>query len=143
MCGYPAWGQVAPPSAEAIGASLDNLRAMGWREFAAKIEAGFAADGYTLSALPGDAADYELRKDGRIALLACKRWKVAQAGIGPLRALVEAKEAAGAHECIYIASGDLSPNASVFAQQGKLRLVSGADLVSLVARGVAARKRAA
>jgi restriction system protein len=142
IAAYAGWRQLRTPSADAIAASLDSLRAMGWQEFAAKMEAGFAADGYTVSAVAGDAADYELRKDGRVALLACKRWKVAQAGIGPLRALVEAKEAAGAHECIYVAAGDLSPNASAFAQQAKLRLVSGADLAGLVARGAAARKPA-
>ncbi len=138
IAGYAAWRQLRAPSAERVNESLEALRAMSWQEFSAKMEAAFKVDGYTVSAASGDAADFTLSKDGRVALVACKRWKVAQAGIGPLRALVEAKEAAGAHECIYVAAGGLSPNASAFVQQARLRLVSGADLVSLVARGARA-----
>lgn len=141
IAGYAGWRQVRTPSADSIAATLEELRAMSWQEFSAKIEAAFKADGYAVAAILGDAADFELRKDGRISLVACKRWKVAQAGVAPLRALVDAKEAAGAHECIYVAAGDLSPNASAFAQQANLRLVSGADLAALVARGGAAISR--
>lgn len=141
IAGYAGWLQLRTPSAERISASLEEVRAMAWPAFSARIEAGFRADGYTVSALAGDAADYELRKEGRVALVACKRWKVAQAGVAPLRALVDAKETAGAHECIYVAAGELSPNASSFAQQAKLRLVSGADLVGLIARGAGSAGR--
>jgi restriction system protein len=137
IAGYAGWRQLRTPSAERIAASLEDLRAMSWPVFSAKIEAGFRADGYAVSAVPGDAADYLLRKEGRVALVACKRWKVAQAGIAPLRALVDAREAAGAQECIYVAAGELSPNAGDFAREAKLRLVSGADLVGLIARGAA------
>ncbi len=138
IAAYAGWRQLRAPSAERVAESLEGLRAMSWQVFSAKLEAAFRADGYAVSAMPGDAADFALRKEGRVALVACKRWKVAQAGIAPLRALVEAKDAAGAHECIYVAAGDLSPNASAFAQQAKLRLVSGADLVGLIARGAGA-----
>ena len=133
IAGYAGWRQLRAPSADSVAATLESLRAMSWQAFSALIEAAFRADGYAVVAIAGDAVDYELRKDGRIALVACKRWKVAQAGIAPLRELIEAKEAVGAHDCIYVTAGDLSPNAREYAVKQKIRLLVGADLTQRIA----------
>jgi len=134
IAGYAGWRQMRAPGADHGSDALAGLRALSWREFAARIEAAFRRDGYTVVALGGSAADYELRKNGRLALAGCRRWKVAQTGVEPLRELLQAKQAADANECIYVTAGDLSPNARQFAAQNGIRLLCEAELVAFLAR---------
>jgi restriction system protein len=65
-------------------------------------------------------------------LVSCKRWKVARTGIEPLRDLYAAKDAREAHECIYIAAGEITDNARKFAAEKKMRLLYGAELAQLL-----------
>ena len=134
IAGYAGWRQSRVPNAERVGEALATLRAMSWQEFAAIMEVAFRSDGYTVVALTRGDADFELRKSGRLALAACKRWKVAQTGIEPLRELFQAKETAGAQECIYVAAGDLSQNARQFATQKEICLLCEAELAQYLAR---------
>ena len=134
IAGYAGWRQSRALSPEHAGEALAALRAMSWQEFAAIMETAFRGDGYEVVVLSRGAADFELRKGGRFALASCKRWKVAQTGIEPLRELVAAKEAAGAQECIYVAAGELSQNARQFAAQKDIRLLCDADLAQMLAR---------
>ena len=134
IAAYAGWRQSRVPNSERVGAVLAALRAMSWQEFAAKMEAAFRSDGYAVVALTSGVADFELRRSGRVALATCKRWKVAQTGIEPLRELFQAKETAGAQECIYVAAGDVSQNARQFAAQKEIRLLCEADLVQFIAR---------
>ena len=134
IAGYAGWRQSRTLSPEHAGEALAALRAMSWQEFAAIMETAFRGEGYEVVALSRSAADFELRKGGRFALASCKRWKVAQTGIEPLRELVAAKDAAGAQECIYVAAGELSQNARQFAAQKAIRLLCDADLAQMLAR---------
>jgi len=134
IAGYAGWRQSRAPNPERVGEVLAALRAVSWQKFSAGMEAAFRSEGYAVVAHTGGAADFELRKNGRVALAGCKRWKVAQAGIEPLRELFQAKEISGAHDCIYVTAGDLSPNARQFAAQMKIRLLCEAELVALLAR---------
>lgn len=132
--GYAGWRQSRVLSPERAGEALAALRAMSWQEFAAIMETAFRSDGYAVVALTRGAADFELRKSGRVMLAGCKRWKVAQTGIEPLRELFQAKETAGAQECIYVAAGDLSQNARQFAAQKEIRLLCDTELAQFLAR---------
>lgn len=134
IAGYAAWRQSRMLSPENADAALAALRALSWQEFAAIMESAFRGDGYAVAVLSRGAADFELRRGGRVAVASCKRWKVAQAGIEPLRELVLAKEAAGAQECIYVAAGALSQNARQFAVQQQVRLLCDTELVQLLER---------
>src|ERR1035437_744202 len=78
IAGYAGCRQMRAPSAERGADALARLRALSWRAFAALIEEAFRRDGHTVVALADGVADYELRKNGRVTLLGCKRWKVAQ-----------------------------------------------------------------
>ena len=69
-----------------------------------------------------------------MSIACCKRWKVANTGVGPLRGLHEAMRARDADECIYVAAGDFTANARAFATEKAIRLLNGAALVKLVAR---------
>jgi restriction system protein len=132
--GYAGWRQLRTPSVTNVEETLGGLRAMSWENFSAVIGEAFRRDGYTVSEIPGSAADFELRKNGRVSIACCKRWKVAQTGVGPLRGLHEAKQARDADECIYVAAGDFTANAREFATEKAIRILNGAALVKLIAR---------
>ena len=131
------------PSDEGGADALAELRGLSWRDFSERIEAAFRRDGYTTVALTGKAADFELRKSGRVTLASCKRWKVAQSGVEPLRELLRAMQTADAAECIYVTAGGLSPNARQFAAQHGIRLLCDDELVAFLARAAGGKKAAA
>jgi restriction system protein len=105
---------------------------MQWGDFSAAIEDAFRRDGYAVSRLNGAAADFEMTKAGRVSLVSCKRWKVARTGIEPLRELDAARRAREAHECVYVAAGEVTDNARAFAAQKNIRLAQGAELARLL-----------
>ena len=130
---YAAWVQLRAPSAAKVGQRLEALRAKPWEEFAGAVESAFRREGYTVNRLDGREADFEIIKAGRVALVSCKRWKVARTGVEPLRDLHAARRKRDAHECIYLAAGEISANALAFSTQNNVRLVHGAELVRLLA----------
>jgi restriction system protein len=134
IAGYAGWQQLRAPSAAKVARSLEALRAKSWDEFAAAVHSAFRRDGYAVNRLDGREADFELTRAGRVALVSCKRWKVARTGIEPLRELNAARRKRQAHECIYIAAGEISANALAFSAQNNVRLLHGAELVKLLAR---------
>jgi restriction system protein len=135
-----AWRQLRAPSAGRIVRTLEAVQAMSWGDFSGALEDAFRRDGYSVSRLNGGgAADFEMSKAGRTALVACKRWKVARTGVEPLRELHAAKETREANDCIYVAAGEITEGARKFAAQNRIRLVDGAELAKLLpraARGV-------
>ena len=135
--GYAAWQQLRAPSSARIAGTLEALRAMSWHDFSGAIEDAFQRDGYSVIRLGGAAAgfagaDFELTRAGRISLVGCKRWKVARAGIEPLRELEAARQAREAHECIYVAAGEITDNARAFAAGKNIRLLHDAELAKLL-----------
>ncbi|HVL58039.1 MAG TPA: restriction endonuclease, partial [Burkholderiaceae bacterium] len=120
------------PSATRIAETVSQVRVMSWPEFAAAIEAGFRRDGYTVERLSDAAADFQINKGWRVALVSAKRWKVARTGVEPLRDLVDAKARREAHECIYVAVGEISENARRFAAERGIRLYQGPELAALL-----------
>src|SRR5258706_8110905 len=125
------WQQLRTPSAERVAATLESLRALGWDEFCAALEAAYRGDGYIVGRLNVPGAELELTKAGRICLVSCKRWKVARTGIEPLRELDAARQSRQAHDCIYVAAGEVTDNAAAFAAAHNVRLLQGADLAEL------------
>ena len=79
-------------------------------------------------------ADLELTKSGRVSLVGCKRWKVARAGIEPLRELDTVRQARDAQESIYVSAGDFTDNARAFAAEKRMRLLHDAELASLLSQ---------
>ena len=133
IAGYAGWRQLRTPGAKNVAESLARLRAMSWQDFCALTGEAFRRDGYSVTAIARGAADFELRKNGRVSVVTCKRWKVVQTGVGPLRELVEAMRSHDAQEGIYVAAGDFSAQAREFAVEKSIRLISDAALVRLVA----------
>jgi restriction system protein len=131
---YAGWQQLRTPSVESVARKLDKLRGSSWDEFSGAVEAAFRRDGYAVSRLAGEEADFELSKSGRVALLSCKRWKAARTGVEPLRQLHAARRKRDAQECIYVAAGEISDNARAFSAQHNIRLLQAAELASLLRR---------
>ena len=138
--GIAAWKQWQSPSRSRIDETLTAVRAMSWPEFSRAIEAAYQRQGYRVSALNGGAANFEITKEGRTALVNCKRWKVARTGVEPLSELHASKEARDAHECIYVAAGEISDNARAFAARHAIKLIGAAELARLLPSEGRARK---
>jgi restriction system protein len=130
--GYALWQQLRSPSEARVAGALEAIRAMSWDEFSGAIERAFGRDGYSVSRPSGTQADFELVRARRISLVACKRWKAARTGVEPLRELLAERRARDAHECIYVAAGEISDNALAFAAEYNIRLLQGAELAKLL-----------
>ncbi len=127
-----AWKQLRAPSSGRIEKTLAAVGAMSWIDFARAIEMAYRREGFEVSAVSGGAADFEIKKEWRTALVSCKRWKVARTGVEPLRDLHAAKEAREAQDCIYVAIGEVSDNAREFAVKHAIKLVGGPELARLL-----------
>jgi restriction system protein len=132
--GVSGWRQLRAPSTARVAHALEAVRAMSWGDFSSALADALRDDGYTVSRLTGAAADFELTKAGRISLVACKRWKAARTGVDPLRDLYDARRACEAHECIYVATGEITDGARAFAGERNIRLIHGAELAKLLPR---------
>ena len=141
IAGYAGWRQLRTPGPANVADMLARLRAMPWQDFSAVIGEAFRRDGYIVTETQGGPADFELRKNRRVAVVSCKRWKVAQTGVGPLRDLVAAMRAHDAQECIYVTAGDFSAQAREFAVEKSIRLLNDGALAQLVARVERGRRR--
>lgn len=130
-----AWRQWRTPSATKVTAALDAASQMPSAAFMAAVSEGFRRQGYTVKPYAGRGADFEADKAGRVALIACKRWKAARHGIEPFRELQAAANNRGAQDCIYIALGEVSDTARSFAVDSKIDIVQGVRLAQLVKAG--------
>jgi restriction system protein len=143
IAGYAGWLQLRAPSAARVAETLGAIRSMSWDEFSAAIEEALRGEGYRVGRLSGSDAEFELTRAGRVALVGCKRWKVARTGVEPLRELHAATRAHQAHDCIYIAAGDFTDHARAFALEKNIRLVHDAELAMLLAGAARAARRPA
>lgn len=126
-----AWRQLRAPSAARIERTAQAVRAMSSSEFRQALSDAYRRDGFDVHPAEGPA-DFELRKEWRRSLVSCKRWKVGRTGVEPLRDLVKAKEAREAHDCMYVAVGDISDNAREFAKKNGVVLVGPAELARIM-----------
>jgi len=132
-----AWRQLRVPSAGRVAERLQILRAMSWRDFSAALESAYQREGYTVRRRDDGGVDFELTRDARQTLVSAKRWKVARAGVEPLRALAAAGGSDAAAARHFIAAGEVSDQARSFATANGIRIVEGAELATLLARAAA------
>jgi restriction system protein len=132
IAAYSAWQQLRRPGAARIARSLEHLRSLSWEDFSRTLEDAYRREGYTVKRLGAPQADFELVQGSRTTLVACKRWKATRTGIEPLRELDSARRAREAHECFYVAAGEVTETARAFAAQQNIRLVQGPELATLL-----------
>ncbi len=127
-----AWRQSQAPSPARVAATLDAVAAMSWRDFSSAVEAAYAEAGYTVTRLPGPAADFSVQKDGRTTLVSCKRWKAASVGAEALRELQALQLKQDASASLVISLGDLSEAAQRFARERGIAVMQGPGLAKLL-----------
>lgn len=130
-----AWRQSQMPSAAEVARTQERVSAMTWAAFSAVLEETFRRDGFEVR--PGAAApvDFELLRGGRRMLVSARRWKSAQTGAEPLRALQAARQAADAGDALLICMGGLSDNARPYATQHGIRVWQAAELAQALRPG--------
>jgi restriction system protein len=125
-----AWQQARLPSAKRSEELLRAVNAMAWPQFSTMLQEGFAKQGYTVETRQG-AADLALARAGRTTLVSARRWKAARHGEESLQTLLSAAQAGDA-DCLYVALGELSPNAQSFAKRNNVQLMQGPALAYLL-----------
>ena len=65
-------------------------------------------------------------------LVSGKRWKAASLGVEPLRELKAAIDKAEASAGLFVALGDVTPQAAKFAKDNHIRVLQAPELVSLL-----------
>jgi restriction system protein len=119
---------------------LAELRGMSWEEFSGVVAAAYRRQGYEVEASRAAGFDFTLKKGGRVTLVQCRRWKVNQVGVAPVRELADAVNRAEAYNGICIAADAFSAKAAEFAQGAPVTLLAGNGLVELVGAGPAKRR---
>ena len=129
---YIAWKQLRGASPANVEERLAALRAMPWENFGPIVSEAYRSRGYTVEASESGSFDFTLRKNGQITLVQCRRWKVNQVGVKPVRELYEAMNKRDAFNCVCISAGEFSESAREFAAGKPVSLLTGPALVELV-----------
>ncbi|OGA54272.1 MAG: hypothetical protein A3G24_05630 [Betaproteobacteria bacterium RIFCSPLOWO2_12_FULL_62_13] len=129
---YIAWKQLRGASPANVEERLAALRAMPWENFGPIVSAAYRRRGYTVEASESGSFDFTLRKNGQTTLVQCRRWKVNQVGVKPVRELYAAMNKRDAFNCVCISAGEFSESAREFAAGKPVSLLTGPALVELV-----------
>lgn len=132
VAAYFAYRQLRGESPVDAGERIATLRDMPWENFSLVISEAYRRQGYAVEASDSAAFDFTLRRNGRITLVQCRRWKVNQVGAGPLRELHEAIVKHDAFNGVCITAGGFSANAREFAAGKPITLLNDAALAELV-----------
>lgn len=129
-----AWRQRDLPRPAEVARAREALAAMAWPEFSALLEAALQREGYAVRRAQGPAADFELERRGRRAVLAARRWKSARTGLETLRGLQAAREAADTEDAICVALGEPTDTARPYAQAQRITIWGPEDLARMTRR---------
>lgn len=119
-----------------IQTGIDSIRAMSWQAFEVMAGEIYRRQKYHVEehggAEPDGGIDLLLFKGGRKIIVQCKRWRNTQIGVSLVRELYGIMTAERADGCIFVSSGDYTPDALAFADGKPIELVDGTKLVALV-----------
>lgn len=125
--------QFKAPSPAQVQRILQAAAAMPARDFMAALERAYRRHGYQVSPVEDQqTADLQLTKAGRTTLVACKRWKAANHGVEPLRALDGLRQAQDATHCTYVTLAEPPDKTRRFAAKNRIDLLSGTTLAALL-----------
>jgi restriction system protein len=118
--------------------SIESLRALPWKRFEDLLGEAYRRHGYRVEETLGGGADggvdLVLRKDGRITLVQCKRWKQS-VPVQTVRELYGVLIDRGASGAKLVATTTFTPDAIAFASGKPIELVGSTALLELI-RGV-------
>ena len=132
IAGIAFWKQLGAPSEGEVSTLLEGASKMGWPEFEQKLRAGFARQGWQVQAGQG-GADFLLERGGKGSrLVSARRWKAARHGEDAVQALDKAMQAQDVPHGVYVALGDLSPQAAKLAKARQIEVLQGDALARLL-----------
>ena len=112
---------------------------LSWLEFESYVGEYFKHQGYAVkqsfSQKPDGGIDIWLTKDGELSLVQCKHWKAKKVGIQVLREMYGVMIEHHASKMIIVTSGDFTSEAIAYAQDKRLWLVNGSELVHIIEDG--------
>ena len=124
---------------------MREIRSLTWRQFESFTAEAYKRQGYTVIETPegpDNGIDLVLRKDGEKTYVQCKHWKANNVGVEKIRELLGSMAAGGAHNGIFVTSGQYTNLARDFARECGIRLVDGEGLAALIG-GLTGEKNAA
>ncbi len=127
-----AWRARGKPRPQAVQATATVLAEMTWASFSQQLQDAFRRDGSVVERLPGARADFMLKREGKHAVVAARRWKAQRVGIPPLRELLAEQRELGAAESIFVALGEVTDTARQFAQANNVKIMTAEDLARLM-----------
>jgi restriction system protein len=130
IAGYAAYKQAKLPSQKRVFEVAEQAQKMRASEITEKIANRYRESGYESKLFTGNAADLELTRGHRIVLLSSKRFKVGNTGIDSLKQLVAAGETAEATSYLYVALGEISSAARIYASQNNIELIQANELTA-------------
>ena len=115
---------------------IESIRAMPWQEFELLVGEAFRRQGFRVEehggSAPDGGIDLVLYKDGKKAVVQCKRWKTYSINVSLVRELYGVMTAEGADACIFVTSGSYTVDALDFARDKPIRLIDGDELVQVI-----------
>jgi restriction system protein len=116
--------------------SIETIRQLHWRNFEELVAEAYRRQGYrvTEGGFGADGGiDLELRKGDELTIVQCKQWKVQKVGVNVVREMFGVLTASNADKVIVICSGKFTQQAIDFASDKPIELLSGNELLSLIA----------
>lgn len=116
--------------------SLDTIRNLTWQAFERLVAEAYHRLGYHVIENGQQGADggvdLFLRKNGKMVLVQCKRWRSGSVGVPVVREMYGLMKHHGAAEVKIICVGQFTAEAVSFARGKAIELVSGEDVLRLV-----------
>jgi restriction system protein len=115
-----------------------DLMDLSWRDFEHLVGEAFRQRGFVVDETPSGpdgGVDLELRRDGELHLVQCKRWRARQVGVEIVREIYGVMSARGAVGGYVVSSGTFSAEARRFAQGRNIEIWDGTKLKAVI-RGV-------
>jgi len=115
---------------------LDSLRGISWRQFELLVGEAFRRQGYSVQETGQGGADggidLVLRKDGKLTLVQCKRWKTQRVDVKVVREMYGLLAHHQASEVKIITVGTYTADAQRFATGKPIELITGEALLDMV-----------
>jgi restriction system protein len=118
-----------------VTAGSADLMDLSWENFENLVGEAFRERGFSVSETPpgpDGGVDLELRKDGELHLVQCKRWRARKVGVEIVRELYGVMSARGAVGGYVVSSGTFSQEASDFARGRNIELWDGKKLKAAI-----------
>jgi restriction system protein len=117
--------------------SIETLRDTSWSDFEVLVGEAFRRKGFAVQEnMVGGAdggIDLTLRKDGKLHIVQCKRWRSSKVGVSIVREMFGVLQASNAVSVYVVSSGHFTKDAITFAQDLPIELINGEQLLKLIA----------